>query len=76
MSAQAIAVLEALRAGHTYGRSIMAATGLKSGSVYPILARMEAAGMLVSHYEEVGPVGRPRRRVYEIIDQDTAAPTG
>jgi DNA-binding PadR family transcriptional regulator len=49
-----------------YGGEVGKAVGLPSGTVTPILARLEAAGMLVSRYEDVDPrqAGRPRRRYY------------
>jgi PadR family transcriptional regulator, regulatory protein PadR len=48
-----------------YGLKIAQAAGLKTGSVYPILARLEDAGWLESFWEsaERGDRG-PRRRFY------------
>jgi DNA-binding PadR family transcriptional regulator len=39
-----------------------------SGTLYPLLARMEHAGWLTSAWEDVeaSEVGRPRRRLYRI----------
>lgn len=39
-----------------------------TGSLYPILMRLEAAGWLSSHWEEIDPreAGRPRRRYYRL----------
>lgn len=41
---------------------------LGSGTVYPILARLERAGWLSARWEDVAPedVGRPRRRYYRV----------
>ena len=49
-----------------YGAEVGRAVGLPSGTVTPILARLEGAGFLVSRYEDVDPrqAGRPRRRYY------------
>lgn len=49
-----------------YGLEICAAAGLPSGTIHPILARLENAGWLESHWEDVDPKerGRPRRRYY------------
>jgi DNA-binding PadR family transcriptional regulator len=49
-----------------YGAEVGQAAGLPSGTVTPILARLEAAGILESRYEDVDPrqAGRPRRRYY------------
>lgn len=51
-----------------YGLEVMALTGLPSGTVFPILARLEACGWLESGWEDVDPrvAGRPRRRYYRL----------
>src|ERR1700759_1532107 len=51
-----------------YGLEIGDAAGLASGTVHPILARLEAAGWLTSRWEDVDPavVGRPARRYYRL----------
>lgn len=53
-----------------YGFDLTRRTGLKSGSLYPILARMEAGGLVTSSWEEVDPAaeGRPRRRYYQLTE--------
>jgi PadR family transcriptional regulator, regulatory protein PadR len=50
------------------GAEIGRATGLLSGTLYPILMRLEQAGWLESKWEEDEPhkLGRPRRRLYRI----------
>ncbi|GAA3136905.1 hypothetical protein GCM10010485_88440 [Streptosporangium carneum] len=49
-----------------YGLEICAAAGLPSGTIHPILARLEGIGWLESRWEEAEPQerGRPRRRYY------------
>jgi DNA-binding PadR family transcriptional regulator len=49
-----------------YGLDICRATGLKGGTVYPILARLEKAGMVASTWEDIDPKveGRSPRRNY------------
>ena len=44
---------------------------LRSGTIYPLLARLEEAEWLESRWEEVDPVeaGRPRRRLYRLTGQ-------
>jgi DNA-binding PadR family transcriptional regulator len=44
------------------------AAGLASGTIHPILARLERAGWLESRWEDVDPreQGRPRRRYYQL----------
>lgn len=51
-----------------YGLQLSDQTGLKSGTLYPVLARLERAGWVVSAWEEGNPrdIGRPRRRYYEL----------
>lgn len=51
-----------------YGVEIGAAAGLPSGTVHPILARLEGLGWVTSRWEEVDPsvAGRPARRYYQI----------
>jgi PadR family transcriptional regulator PadR len=51
-----------------YGLEIGDAAGLASGTVHPILARLEATGWLTSRWEDVDPaaVGRPARRYYRL----------
>lgn len=50
------------------GSEITRATGLASGTLYPILFRLERLGWLESEWEEVAPseVKRPRRRLYRM----------
>ncbi len=51
-----------------YGLEVVRSANLASGTVYPVLARLERAGWLTSEWERVDPavVGRPRRRVYRL----------
>jgi PadR family transcriptional regulator, regulatory protein PadR len=50
------------------GAQISKATGTGSGTLYPLLSRLERAGWLSSEWEAVDPkeVGRPRRRLYKL----------
>lgn len=64
-------VLRALLADPTqemYGLQICAAAGLPSGTIHPILARLEGLGWLESWWEDTDPhqQGRPRRRYYKL----------
>ncbi len=71
-------VLQSLAAGHRYGFQIMDFCDLPSGTVYPILRRFEAAGLVSSDWEEdeVARRGRrPRRRNYELTASGSAALT-
>ena len=62
-------VLQALLQGHHHGFDIMDAVGLPSGTVYPILRRLDAEGLLRSRWEKQGLARReqrPPRRYYEL----------
>jgi PadR family transcriptional regulator, regulatory protein PadR len=56
-----------------YGLEIGKAAGLVGGSLYPLLLRLEQAGILVSDWEEADPseARRPRRRLYRLTSQGT-----
>jgi DNA-binding PadR family transcriptional regulator len=51
-----------------FGFDVIRSTGLASGTVYPILQRLEGEGWLTSHWEDIAPEleGRPARRLYSI----------
>jgi DNA-binding PadR family transcriptional regulator len=69
LSPQTSAVLEALAADRgrwRHGYDVLRATGLKSGSLYPILMRLDERGWLEAAWEEDAPVGRPRRHLYRL----------
>jgi DNA-binding PadR family transcriptional regulator len=62
-------VLLAVSRGVKHGFDIMDASGLPSGTVYPILRRLDDAGLLRSSWENVTTArndGRPPRRNYQI----------
>jgi DNA-binding PadR family transcriptional regulator len=50
------------------GADIAKATRIASGTLYPMLVRLESAGWLSSEWEEIDPRehGRPRRRFYQL----------
>ena len=71
MTQATLAVLRALSENPTqelYGLQISGTAGLPSGTIHPILARLESAGWLESAWEDIDPVaeGRPRRRYYRL----------
>ncbi len=77
-SAQTLSVLAALCAEprewrHGYG--IVRDTGLKSGSMYPILIRLADRGLVEARWEEEQPAGRPRRHLYRLTPGGLAAAT-
>lgn len=58
-----------------HGFELCKAAGLKSGTVYPSLVRLERTGWLTSEWEEVDPSveGRPQRRIYRLTGQGELA---
>ena len=55
----------------TYGLQICHAAGLPSGTIHPILARLEREhGWVTSRWEDITPhhEGRPRRRYYKLTE--------
>jgi PadR family transcriptional regulator, regulatory protein PadR len=50
------------------GTEIAKATSVGSGTLYPLLRRLETARWVISEWENVEPseVGRPRRRLYKL----------
>ena len=56
------------------GSDVQKRSGLASGTLYPILLRLESAGWFVSRWESVDPasVGRPRRRLYRLTPSGLA----
>ncbi|HEX5435951.1 MAG TPA: PadR family transcriptional regulator [Gemmatimonadaceae bacterium] len=69
LSPTSLATLKAIANNVRHGFDIMDATGLPSGTVYPVLGRLERAGLVRSHWEAATVARRekrPPRRYYEI----------
>ena len=69
LTPQTLKVITALHEGpNSTGAQVCRETGLPSGTVYPILSRLEQAGWLTSNWEQGDPValGRPRQRYYRL----------
>jgi len=78
LSLQTLRVLQAFAAEPDeprYGLELMQATGLKSGTMYPVLHRLETEGWLRSWDEpvEAAEVGRPARRLYALTPTGLAS---
>src|SRR6266508_1597394 len=58
-----------------YGLEICRSAGLPSGTIHPILARLETAGWLNSRWETIDPKaqGRPRRRYYRLSEDGVSS---
>lgn len=69
LSSATALVLDALGRGVRYGFDILDATGLPSGTVYPILRRLEHDGLARSKWEDARRAQkdqRPPRRYYAL----------
>lgn len=69
MSSQTVAVLQALNEnGRTwrYGYDLSKVTGLKSGTLYPILTRLHDEGWLQNKWQQSEEPGRPPRHLYRL----------
>jgi PadR family transcriptional regulator, regulatory protein PadR len=49
-----------------WGYKLTELTRLGSGTIYPIMERLEAAGHVRAYWEEPRPADRPPRRFYEL----------
>ncbi|GAA0443255.1 PadR family transcriptional regulator [Actinoplanes lobatus] len=67
-TARILAALLADPGADRYGLELMQVTGLASGSLYPILHRLQEAGWVEARWEEIDPAeqGRPARRFYRL----------
>ncbi|HSF18055.1 MAG TPA: PadR family transcriptional regulator [Vicinamibacteria bacterium] len=62
-------VLEAVARGHHHGFQMMDVTGLPSGTVYPLLRRLEREGLVTARWEKTAVARReqrPPRRYYQL----------
>jgi DNA-binding PadR family transcriptional regulator len=62
-------ILQALSANHRHGFQIMEVSGLPSGTVYPVLRRLEREGVVESEWEDesaASDAGRRQRLVYTL----------
>jgi len=77
-SAQTLAVLAALCAEPSqwrHGYALARQTGLKSGTLYPILIRLADRGLVEAHWQDEPQPGRPRRHLYRLTADGLAAAT-
>jgi DNA-binding PadR family transcriptional regulator len=71
MTTQTLAVLSAMLSDpdtEWYGLELSNRSGIKPGTIYPILDRLLKAEWLERRWEEIDPTieGRPRRRLYSL----------
>ena len=74
-SAQTLLVLAALTAEPAdwrHGYDLAKQTGLKSGTLYPILVRLAGRGLMEARWEDGQPAGRPPRHLYRLSSEGLA----
>ena len=75
-SAQTVSVLAALGAQPSewrHGYALAKQTGLKSGTLYPILIRLADRGLVEACWQDEPAAGRPRRHLYRLTADGLAA---
>ncbi len=70
-----LAVLCAQPSAWQHGYAIAQETGLKSGTLYPILVRLADRGLMEASWENEQPAGRPRRHLYRLTPEGLATAT-
>ena len=78
-SAQALSVLAALceqPLDWRHGYALAKQTGLKSGTLYPILIRLADRGLVEACWQDEPVPGRPRRHLYRLTADGLATATG
>ena len=68
-----LAALTGSPASWHYGYALSRETGLLSGTLYPILMRLEQRGWLETRWETPPPGGRPPRHMYRLTPGGHAA---
>ena len=77
-SPQTLSVLAALceqPSGWQHGYALARQTGLKSGTLYPILIRLADRGLVEACWQEEPVPGRPRRHLYRLTADGLASAT-
>jgi len=75
-SPQTLSVLAALceqPSGWQHGYALARQTGLKSGTLYPILIRLADRGLVEACWQDEPQPGRPRRHLYRLTTDGLAA---
>jgi len=78
-SAQTLSVLAALSqqpSDWQHGYALAKLTGLKSGTLYPILIRLADRGLVEACWQDEPQPGRPRRHLYRLTAAGLASATG
>lgn len=75
-SPQALLVLAALQERYSewqHGYALAGKTGLKSGTLYPILIRLADRGLVEARWQQEPAPGRPRRHLYRLTADGLAS---
>jgi PadR family transcriptional regulator PadR len=75
-SAQTLSVLAVLceqPSQWRHGYELAKQTGLKSGTLYPILIRLADRGLMEARWQDEQPPGRPRRHLYRLTPEGLAS---
>ncbi len=75
-SAQTLSLLAALERNPTawrHGYQLAKETGLRSGTLYPVLIRLADRGLVEACWEGEQPAGRPRRHLYRLTPDGLVA---
>jgi PadR family transcriptional regulator len=75
-SVQTLSLLIALEtdpAVWRHGYELAKETGLRSGTLYPVLIRLADRGLVEARWEDEPPAGRPRRHLYRLTSDGVAA---
>jgi len=78
-SAQTLSVLAVLCGQPSewqHGYALAKQTGLKSGTLYPILIRLSDRGLVEARWQDEPQPGRPRRHLYRLTAAGLASATG
>ena len=68
-----LASLESDPATWRHGYLLARETGLRAGTLYPILIRLAERGLVEACWEDGQPAGRPRRHLYRLSSEGLAA---
>jgi DNA-binding PadR family transcriptional regulator len=68
-----LAALSAEPTAWAHGYEMAKRTGLKSGTLYPILIRLAEQGLVEASWEAEQPAGRPRRHLYRLTGAGLAS---
>ena len=68
-----LAALSALPSDWQHGYALAKQTGLKSGTLYPILIRLADRGLVEACWQDEPEPGKPRRHLYRLTANGAAA---